>query len=296
MRSDISFDDNPNIASVTSTEPLNSNKTSSVVGSISKNIYNTGISTLGLISRKTAGIVGSLNLTKIDRKTLKMPLSEHLEETGVMRAIEQLQLMSTQTSINLKCRMRELPPQELCRVQEILKNDQKLKLSFLSNPIEPLVLAECDSTPWESISLLPNMEAARIQRVLRTLKANLQLPSIEITMKEIDDLRAAVDSPLPPDQTSLILFLGRRRLATILGASCELFSIINCADLAALSHIISVIAGSLVTTMYYSKASETRQETLLLAIKADVDQAMGILSDASGTLEPACRLIIFENI
>jgi hypothetical protein len=261
----------------------------SQVSQFGKNIYSAGMSTLGKLGRTTADIVVSTKdrITpllekdnKIDRSELKKPFAVLFDEFCGNDALEKLQIRSTQAAIQLKSKLKALNPQQLKKVQGELKGVGAL----LDN-------IEASEAALEWPDLFSAEEAEMVVKLQDSFTHSLK--KMENVDESLADLRENVDTPLPPDMPSLLVYLGRFHMAKMLSAALHLTLLLTKPDEKEIHRLATVLRGKIESITRVEEVAEldsNRRKAALQLLATDVSQAQTTLRDALLTLQPQLRL------
>jgi hypothetical protein len=266
---------------------------------LGKNIYSAGLNTLGKLSRTTADIVVSTReklvplleksvqgQSKIDRVEMKKSFSVLFDEFCGNDALEKLQIQSTQASILMKKKLKALNPQQLKAVQIELKGVG----SLLDN-------IEASNSELEWPDIFSKEEGELVGTLQFSFKDSIaKFENFPVTLEE---LRGNVDSPLPPDNPSLIIYLVRYHLAKMLSAFIHLLLLISpTAETLPIHQLGCVIRGNLESVIRVAETDlldSNRSNAVKQLIAVDISQAQTTLRDALLLLQPQLRLAKLVN-
>jgi hypothetical protein len=305
--SEVIYDaDNPDgeeIKSSTSMTVKDEEEGSSQVSRLGKNIYTAGLSTLEKLGRTTAGIVESTrgrltplldpnawpSSSTIDRSELKKPFLTLFDDYSGNEALEQIQLDATQASIAFKTKLKTLNPQKLKQVQASMKG----------------IGSSLDTVKGETRLDWSSCEKVFVsgELVLRLQQGiDESLTKISEVSRLVEELRSRVESPLPPDNPTLVLYLGRLHLAKMTAAALYLYRSLDF-DGGANEECIALVASMMHNSIESVKditicnlLDDNRKTAVRSLLETDIDKAGGILRDATLALQPSLKLTRFAQI
>lgn len=290
----------------TEEEGSGSEKLSGQVGTFGKNIYAVGLSTLERIGRTTANVVLTTkdrlapmldqqqHLARdteatLDRSELKKSLMELFDEFSGNLVLEKLHLSSTEASIALKSRLKALNPSQLKITQASLKGVGS-QIEGAGGTTTEGVVGTLDSCQ----DYFRKDERALVQSLMTGI-GNC-LTTLARAPEEIQELRSKVDSPLPPDNASLVAYMSRLNMAKMLSASLYLILLFDYDEgseeqlweliVLTETHLVAALIPDACEALLDAK----RREALSTLVRADLENAKSILRDASLAIIPRLKL------
>lgn len=283
---------------------------SSVDDGAGESIYSSGLAALGVLGRKTAGLVSTtknrltpilrqsfsgIDGSSLQRTDLKKLFVDLFDELSGNVALEKLQVRSAEASVDVKGRLKSLPPKQVMAIQA--------KIKPAGSQLDSLREAEFDSALLEFLPVFDSEQRELLHRLL--LSIDRSLDHFKDPEAGIEELRARVESPLPVDISTLYLYLVRSNLANILSAALHILLTLQfpppnekegeeevCKVVERLYGAVSasqkLIEASLVDSM--------RRSVISKLVADDCATARSIFGDAALTLQPSLRLAAFINL
>lgn len=274
------------------------------MGTLGKNIYAVGLSTLERIGRTTANVVLTTKdrlapmldsqmgeramASTIDRGELKKPFLELFDEFSGNLVLEKLHLSSTEASIALKSKLKTLNPTQLRSAQTLLRGVGSRMDGGEDRPdAANLHLDDCRDYFCED-------ERTLVDSLIQSIKS--RLTTLAMATEAVEEVRRSVDGSLPLDHASLIVYVARLNLARLLSASLYLVLLFNydagdedqLCKLIVLTekHLAAVMIADACATLVDAKRREALGQLLL----TDLEHAKSILRDASLAVIPRLKL------
>lgn len=277
-------------------------------------LYTSGWAALGALGRKTADLVSSTRdrltpiiksnwmtnireSSKLQRSDLKKTLGELFEELSGNIALERLQVNSARAAVELKSRLKALPPKLLASLQGQIKN--------IGRQLDSLRESDLKVGDILDIGVFESSQDELLQRLVSSIEKSLQ--KWEELEESIEELRQRVESPLPVDTPTLYLYLVRSNLANILSASLHILLIfdynnVDADDKEGESKVIDVVErlyGAISSSQRLVEATlidTTRRPVIGKLVADDCAAARSLFGDAALTLQPGLKLMAFTNL